>query len=310
MAIQNTTTTSENSESQTGGNSQPEGIVNLEYGMDSQQPAVPITSSGIKEAQEILRKREMRAQKAQMVKQELMSTSATFNLSESGTQTQKKSLYKANQFCMDLTTSIDLNEVGQVNVEQEQGGSSINHKTETIEQMLEKHIQWKNRVDNCLYERWNNSFCVDAKNKKIQVQNYLNDLTDSVSTSQGLKHFLHYDAAQIKAKVNRIPAIAKKLDIAEELVQERLSFLVTLTETLDKLIFQDNAKPTDITIGGEGGYRIKVDSNEQVEVLLKQLDETPGQQPWGISKSYKIKGLTVHTFIDMRYKVERFSTIF
>ena len=123
---------------------------------------------------------------------------------------------------------------------------------------------------------------------------------------------MHYDAAQIKSKVNRIPAIAKKLDIPDDQVVERLSFMVTLTETLDSLIFgtDSTVKPTDITIGGEGGYRIKVQDNVECDKVLAELENTPGQAPWGISKSYKVNGLTVHTFIDMRFKVERYSTIF
>lgn len=86
--------------------------------------------------------------------------------------------------------------------------------------------------------------------------------------------------------------------------------MVLLTETLDKLIFEDAATPTDITIGGEGGYRIKVNSQMELDEKLLELNATPGMQPWGISKSYKVKGLTVHTFIDMRFNVERYSTIF
>jgi len=79
--------------------------------------------------------------------------------------------------------------------------------------MLERHLIWRVKVNNCLFNRWNNSFAINGSNQKIQVENYLNDLTDTVSTNQGLKHFLHYDAAMIKSKTNRIPAIAKKLAI-------------------------------------------------------------------------------------------------
>ena len=115
----------------------------------------------------------------------------------------------------------------------------------------------------------------------------------------------------IKAKMNRIPAIARKMAMDETLVQERLTFLVHLTETLDKMIFQDKTvQPIDITVGGEGGYRIKVADNEECEAKVRELQATAGMEPWGISKSYKVNGLTVHTFVDMRFKVERYSTIF
>lgn len=86
--------------------------------------------------------------------------------------------------------------------------------------------------------------------------------------------------------------------------------MVTLTQTLDKLIFEDLAQAINITIGGEGGYRIKVQNDQELQLVLSELESSPGKAPWGVSKSYKIKGLTVHTFIDMRYKIERYSTIF
>jgi len=48
-------------------------------------------------------------------------------------------------------------------------------------------------------------------------------------------------------------------------VDERLSFLVYLTATLDRMIFEENTLPFDITVGGEGDYRIKVESNDQIQ---------------------------------------------
>jgi len=72
----------------------------------------------------------------------------------------------------------------------------------------------------------------------------------------------------IKAKTGRIPVIAKKLGIPDELVQERLSFTVMLTATLDRIIFEEGVAPCDITIGGEGDYRVKVDTNEDIIAKL------------------------------------------
>jgi len=69
--------------------------------------------------------------------------------------------------------------------------------------------------------------------------NYSGGTIDYVPTSQGLKHFLHYDAAMIKSKKNRIPVIARKLGLSDTLTQERLSFLIHLTEFLDKIIFEE-----------------------------------------------------------------------
>ncbi len=105
--------------------------------------------------------------------------------------------------------------------------------------------------------------------------------------------------------------IAKKIGMTEP-AEERLSFMVQLTALLDKIIFEDKtALITDITIGGEGGYRMNVtDTQNDLDSILAELFATPGKTPWGISKSYKVNGLTVHTFIDMRFNVERYSTVF
>eukprot|EP00347_Sterkiella_histriomuscorum_P009353 403341540 len=241
------------------------------------------------------------------------------NNNKAQTASSNRCLYRMNQFnnhTLLTGNSTIFTQVGQacpINMLEcdQQQGTGINTLIQNEDkQNLESHLLWKSQIINCLSERWNNSFCVNAQNQKIAVENYLGDVNDTVSTSQGIKHFLHYDAAMIKSKVNRIPAIAKKLEITEDLVQERLSFMVLMTETLDRLIFEDGATPTDITIGGEGGYRIKVDNNMQLDEKLKELEGTTGMTPWGVSKSYKVEGLTVHTFIDMRFKVERYSTIF
>ena len=180
-----------------------------------------------------------------------------------------------------------------------------------IKARLEQHVAWKSKVIACLAQRWNNSFCVDNNNKKITATNYLGDSSDCVPTSQGLKHFLHYDAAMIKSKANRIPVIARKLGLSESIAQERISFIVHLTAYLDQVIFGDGLQPYDITIGGEGEYRIKVSSTADLEPKLQELRAAQGMQPWGVSKSYKLPGgLKVHTFIDLRWNEERFSTIF
>ena len=78
-----------------------------------------------------------------------------------------------------------------------------------------------------------------------------------VPTSQAIKHFLFYDMAMMKDKMGRIPMIAKRLDIVP--AEECLSFMVQVTARLDKIIFQDKAAQiTNITIGGEGDYRMDV----------------------------------------------------
>ena len=63
--------------------------------------------------------------------------------------------------------------------------------------------------------------------------------------------------AMMKDKMGRIPMIAKRLDIVP--AEECLSFMVQVTARLDKIIFQDKAAQiTNITIGGEGDYRMDV----------------------------------------------------
>ncbi len=52
--------------------------------------------------------------------------------------------------------------------------------------------------------------------------------------------------------------------------------MVTLTATLDRLIFDEGLAPCDITIGGEGDYRIKVETNDQIDAKLNELHQAKG----------------------------------
>ena len=159
--------------------------------------------------------------------------------------------------------------------------------------------------------RWNYVCATDRKMKKIAIRHITDgtETVDQIQSNQAMKHFVFYDMASLKGKAARASVIAWRMGM--DTPTEQLSFMVDLTAMLDHVIFaQAEARITNITIGGEGGYRLDVTDHPDYMQRVQELEATPGQAPWGISKSYEYNGLTIHTFTDMRWGVERFSTVF
>lgn len=104
------------------------------------------------------------------------------SIDTTSTTTQKKNLYKMNEF--NSVQYLDTTMVTQGTTVQidEQSGTVMTIQDQ-IKANLEKHIEWKSKVVDCISNRWNNSFCVTNQNKKITVTNYLGGTSDYVPTS-------------------------------------------------------------------------------------------------------------------------------